>query len=509
MVWSAETSQGFEVRKVRDRIAGYLHGVILDIGCGDEKVCAEAIGVDSITSKVANIKCDLSHPEALRFFGDNSADVVFSSHFLEDIHDYKGALREFMRILKANGRLILYLPHRDLYPRVGQPGANVCHKHDFSPEDIIAALPGTFLVERNEVRSKDDEYSFELIVKKISDLDSIEIQHPPKKYDIENTVVVVRYGGFGDMAIAAPIFRKLKEQGKYVIANVGTESSFVLDGNPYIDEFLVQSRYAIPTTQLKEYFDSLSSQYGPVINLCESMERALLLEKDKDPDLYNLSHDERHKLCNVNYSEKVFDIAGLPGGAKPELYLTETEEVLCNVFKKRHKGYFNIMWQLMGSSWHKLYPYASDVIDDILDEFPDVQVFLTGGENAAMVNWSRDRLHSRIKLWGIRQSMILTRYMDCVVSPETGVLNAAGAFDTPKIGLLTHSSKENLTKYFINDYSIQSEAPCSPCHRMIHDLDDCPIDKEFGLPVCMSEFMDPEKIKANIRLIYNKQRRIL
>jgi len=193
-------------------------------------------------------------------------------------------------------------------------------------------------------------------------------------------------------------------------------------------------------------------------------------------------------------------------GCKPELYLTETEEVLCNIFKNKHKDYFNIMWQIMGSSWNKLYPYASDVIDNVLDEFCDIQVFITGGTNASLLNWCRPRLHNRINQWDIRQAMIMTKYMDCVVSPETGVLNAAGAFNTPKIGLLTHSSKENLTKYFVNDYSIESSAPCSPCHRLIHDLSDCELDSEFGLPICMSKYMDQEKIKDNIRSIYKKWR---
>lgn len=503
MTWSMETSNGYEVRKVRDRIAEYLHGVILDVGCGPEKVCKEAIGLDYL-SEAANIQCDLTHPESMRFFNDNVADVVFSSHFLEDISDYKGMLKQFMRIVKPGGHVILYLPHKDLYPNVGQPGANRNHKHDFLPEDIINALPGAFIVKRNETRAEGDEYSFELIIEKISDLDAGQIEHKPKEYDKENTVVVVRYGGFGDMAIVAPIYRKLKEQGKYVIANCNTESMIVLDGNPYVDEFMLQSRYAIPTTQLGEYFDAMRERFGTVINLCESLERTLLLERDKDPELYYLPHEERLARFNQNYAEKAFELAGLTGGSKPELYLTDLEETLCLMFRKRYAGHFNLMWQVDGSSWNKLYPFTSDVVDSLLDEYEDMNVFLTGAPSTSVLSWARPRLHNRLKQWDIRQAMIITKYMDCVVSPETGVLNAAGAFDTPKIGMLTHSSKENLTKYWANDYSIQSLAPCSPCHRLIHDLKDCPVDDEFGLPVCMSKHMPPEVIRETIVTIYNK-----
>jgi len=500
MVWTPETSHGFEVRKVRDRISKYLSGVILDIGCGPEKVCREAIGVDYL-SEAANIQCDLTHPESMRFFGNESADVVFSSHFLEDVIDYKGMIREFWRVLKPDGYLILYLPHKDLYPNIGQPGANVNHRHDFYPEDIIDAIPGSYILHRSEVRSDDNEYSFELIFEKVSDSEGYKDFYK-KEYDKKKTVVVVRYGGFGDMAIVSPIFRKLKEKGKYVIANCSSETKFVLDGNPYIDEFLIQGRYTIPTTELKEYFDALREKYGTVYNLCESLERTLLLEREKDPELWGLPHEERHRRFNKNYVERAFELCELEGGAKPELYLTDMEETLCNVFREKHKGFFNIMWQVAGSSWNKIYPHSSDIIDAILDEYEDVQVFLTGGKNASLLNWDRPRLHNRIGQWDARQSMILTKYMDLVVSPETGVLNAAGAFETPKIGLLTHSSKENLTKYFINDYSIQSEAPCSPCHRMIYEISDCPIDEVFGLPICMSVYMDPEKVKEQIRKVY-------
>jgi len=500
MAWALETSNGNEVRKVRDRIAEYLRGKILDIGCGGEKVCCEAIGLDYM-SEAANIQMDITNPDSLGIFSDASFDVVFSSHFLEDVIDFKGMLAEMCRLVKVDGVLILYLPHKHLYPNIGEEGANPRHKHDFLPEDIVGAMPKGFFMERTAVRDKDDEYSFELIFRKTAG----EVEQ--KQYDKSKTVVVVRYGGFGDMVIVAPIYRILKEQGYYVIANCSADSKFVLDGNPYIDEFIVQSRYAIPTTQLKEYFDSMRERYGKVINLCESMERTLLLEKDKDPELWSLSHGERHERFNRNYADYAMELAGLDErGCKPELYLTETEKVLTQAFKLKNQGTFNLLWQLSGSSWHKIYPHSSDVIEELLDEIPDLKVFMTGGDNITLLSFDHPRLANRVRVWGPRQAMVITSAVDCVISPETGVLNAAGAFDTPKIGLLTHSSKENLTKHFINDYSIQSDAPCSPCHKMIHEREDCPLDSQYGLPVCMSVYMDKEKIKERVRLIYQNWR---
>jgi len=501
MVWTPETSKGYEVRKIRNRIAGYLHGTVLDFGCGDEKVFDGAIGID-LYGKAANLRLDLSNPENVRLFGDEVADVVFSSHFLEDIYDYKGMLRQFWRVLKQNGYLILYLPHKDLYPNIGQPGANPNHKHDFLPEDIVSALDefANYDLIRCETHSEADEYSFEIIAQK---LNGPKLNLP--KRNRRKTAVVVRYGGFGDMAIASPIFRILKQQGYYVIANCKPETKCIWDHNPYIDDWIVQRKDAIPPDQLGEYFAEMKKEHDLVINLCESIERSLLFE-ERDEELFNLPHEERERRCgSVNYSDRTMEIAGLPDrGCRPEIYLSETEEVLGKVFRSKHEDYFLVQWQLAGSSWHKIYPFADEVMEQLLEELPKIKFFLTGPDHIQILNWDHPRVCSRIRLWGPRQSHIMTRFMDLVISPETGVLNAAGSFATPKIGLLTHSNRENLTKYFLNDYSIQSEAPCSPCHRLVETLEKCPLDEKFRLPICMSRFMPKDKIIERVRFLYRK-----
>jgi SAM-dependent methyltransferase len=43
-----------------------------------------------------------------------SQDYVFSSHTLEHVHDWRGTLAEFRRVLKEGGVLFLYLPHESM-----------------------------------------------------------------------------------------------------------------------------------------------------------------------------------------------------------------------------------------------------------------------------------------------------------------------------------------------------------------------------------------------------------
>lgn len=509
-MWSLETSKGFEVRKCRERIVEYLHGTVLDFGCGNEKVCFNAVGIDFDSDK-AELKLDLSNIKSYRFFGNDIADVVFSSHFLEDIIDYKSVIKEWWRILKPEGHLILYLPHKDFYPNIGQPGANTRHKHDFIPSDIIEAIHecGSNKIVSCETYSDADEYSFLIVAQKLDIPVQLNLNTIVKGEYPEKTVCIVKYGGYGDGLYATPLYRLYKEMGYYVVANIQPDNIPIIENNPFIDEYHIQNKYVIPMTKLGEYFEALKKKYRKVINLCQVVERGLILE-ERDEELYNLDTFERNKRFNINYYDKIIEASGLhETGLNPELYLTENEQRLGEYFQSKHKGKFKIQWQLTGSSWHKLNPYCDQIIDKLTEKYPDIEVFLTGGDIVRLLAWENKQVFSRIGIWNIRQSMIMTKFMDLVVSPETGILNASGCFDTPKIGLLTHSSKENLTKYFKNDYSIQSEVNCSPCHRLVHDPGKCPLDREFNLPVCQAYGfgLNGEKIFNQIEKIYLKWRK--
>jgi ADP-heptose:LPS heptosyltransferase len=86
----------------------------------------------------------------------------------------------------------------------------------------------------------------------------------------------------------------------------------------------------------------------------------------------------------------------------------------------------------------------------------------------------------------IRQTLALARECDAVIGGETGVLNAV-AFepDVRKVVLLSHSSRENLTKHWLNAAAIEPvSTACYPCHRLHYDRRFCPEDPDTGASVC-------------------------
>lgn len=499
-MWSPQIkeTETNEMLKVRPRIASYLHGIGLDLGCGNEKVCVGAIGID-LMGKGADIKLDLAGVDALSIFADGMFDYVFSSHTLEDFYATEAILAEWWRVIKPGGFLILYGPDPDYYPRVGTPGANVSHKKDLYWETVWRILIGfgnAHFIHATR-HNESNEFSWQLIVqKKYSRLKKVGssarkvfsgmIAFP--RIRKQKQALVIRYGALGDAVMSTPVVRQLKKEGFYVVYNCNTYSAAVLKENPNIDEFLLQEKDVIPNNQLDGYWAEIGKDFDKVINLSGTIEDGLLKVQGK-PE-FDWSHKKRRKECNKNYIDYTMEVADYPDlkGQKTELFFTEQEEGLAQIFLENHKGKFIIVWAMSGSSMHKVYPWSEYVAGDIWKNHGDQVCIITVGDDAARIlEWTMPHTLPRCGIFTVRQSMLMTKYANLVIGPETGILNAAGCYETPKIVFLSHSSEENLTKYWRNCTALHPEdCRCHPCHRLIY-VDTCPKGKIAGRPKCMEQ----------------------
>ena len=102
--------------KIRGKIAKYLAGEVVDIGCGDDLVCPHAGGIDGrsfphVQKQTSSLyDLDTQFPEMLGKF-----DCCFSSHVLEHLPDHFRAILEWSKLLKSGGYFILYLPDGNYY----------------------------------------------------------------------------------------------------------------------------------------------------------------------------------------------------------------------------------------------------------------------------------------------------------------------------------------------------------------------------------------------------------
>lgn len=135
---------GNETKKSHSRRNGngdyqkFFTGVGIDIGCGNDPINPPfALKVISFDKKYGNDAYDLSD------FKYHYFDFVYSSHCLEHLEEPEKALREWWRVLKPGGHLIVVVPEYTLYEKRHQPSEfNSDHKSFFTMENLYEYLKG-------------------------------------------------------------------------------------------------------------------------------------------------------------------------------------------------------------------------------------------------------------------------------------------------------------------------------------------------------------------------------
>lgn len=497
MVWRADGPQCNESKKIVWEVAPYLRGRGVDLGAGDFKVLPHAISVDNMGhtkygfQMKPDVTCDVTK---LDLFASQSMDFVYSSHTLEHIEDYRAALREWWRLIKFNGYLILYLPHKQFYPNVGTPGANPDHKHDFLPQDVIAAMPdGWDLVECQD-RNEDDEYSMLLVFRKLNGKRNVRSCDAPRP---AKTVCVVRYGAFGDLMQASSVWAALKEEGYHVTVFSSLPGADVVSHDPNIDRLVLFDKDQVPNADLINFWNWQRKKYDKWVNLSESVEGTLLAMQGRTVFYYPPAL--RHKMLNRNYVELQHDIAGVPYTLRTKFYPTADERRWAAKERDKLGTGPVVVWSLAGSSVHKTWAGLDNVLASIMVTFPEARVVLTGGPDCAMLEagWEQEpRILRRSGVWSIRQTLAFAQVADLVLGPETGVLNSVACETVPKIVFLSHSTHENLTRDWINVLPLASkgtkcagrgddDAPA--CHILHYGWGACTRDEETGTAQCQKD----------------------
>lgn len=499
MSWDPRANQGFESRKIRWEIVPWTRGTGLDLGCGMEKCFPHFIGLDNGHHEMFRhrIQPDLRRPaEDLSLFGTGALDFCFSSHLLEH-YPYERVpevLKEWMRVLKVSGHLVLYLPDEDQYPAVGEANANVDHKWNVNQTRVLEAMPDGFDLVDYQVRDQDDEYSLYFVFEKTPEGRSLSYQTKvrPKK-----TVGVVRYGAFGDLMQASSVLAGLKSQGYHVTLFSSPPGCDVVQHDPNIDHHFIQDKDQVPNAALGEYWGYWRKRFDKWVNLSESVEGTFLAMPGR------VQHEwppaTRHKMMNTNYLQHAHELAGVPDVINVHFYATDEERDWAR--KTREKmGKTVLLWQLSGSSrMHKTYPYLDEIVARLMISYPDVHVVLTGGPECVELEagWQEEpRVHCTAGEWSIRQTLSFLEFADVIVGAETGVLNAAACLPQPKIVFLSHSTKNNLTRDWTNTLALSAthvhcpgrgndEAPA--CHMLHFTFEHCKKGEAKGVSECMEK----------------------
>lgn len=104
-----ESSKTYVARMSNGFMEKYLSGQhILEIGPGPEAIVAQAIAIGPGYP---------GYNGTVLPFNDQSQDAVYSSHCLEHVTDSAASLREWFRVLRVGGFLVITVPHYQLYEK--------------------------------------------------------------------------------------------------------------------------------------------------------------------------------------------------------------------------------------------------------------------------------------------------------------------------------------------------------------------------------------------------------
>jgi predicted SAM-dependent methyltransferase/ADP-heptose:LPS heptosyltransferase len=521
MTWTLETSCGYESEKIAAHVVHYVqHGPYLDLGCGARKVWPSAIGIDRFAvPNGADLVGDIAD---LSMFADEHFQAVFSSHALEDFDREKvpEVLDEWSRVLKVGGYLILYVPSANLYPTIGKEGANVAHKWDIYPGDIEKILreqvnvydpiedtvchsgaEGDWTLIESQERGETNEYSLFIVARKEAPGHGWKEDVWQRNPDGKKRALVVRYGAaLGDMVQTSSVLPGLREMGYHVTVNTTDSGRDTLKHDPNVDAWWMQNEDFVPNQMLGPYWKQLYTRYDHIVNLCESIEGGLLMLEDRLQHTYCKAARDR-LYGDVNYLERYHDIAGLPQPYefKSHVYLTDEEQDEAHKYVSQF-GKPVIVWVLLGSSLHKASPHIQHVISWLLLKSPCEIVMLgdakegrTMGDNILEVlskGEAKDeihRVHNETGTFSRRKAMAIAMNANCVVGPETGIMNAVALLRMPKVIYLSHSSPNNLTKHWVNTTTLVpslADAPCYPCHKLHYHWGTCHKDEKTGAALC-------------------------
>ena len=524
MVWKADGPQGNEAAKIRWEIVPFTRGKGLDLGCGPYKAFGHFRGVDNNVDEklfgISAMSADWIVPtcEVLDDFASQTQDFVFSSHLLEHIANWRAALREWWRVLKQGGHLVLYLPAKGLYPNVKEKGANPDHKWNVTREKVVDAMKaiGGWDLLKCERRDQDDEYSWFFVFRKLSDAKIHRFTCDAPKHP--KTCALVRYGAWGDAIQATSLLPALKAQGYHITFYTTPRGWEAIRHEPLIDEFVLQDQDQVPNHELGAYWTYWEKKYDKWINLSESVEGTLLALPDRIEAKW--PKDVRHKLMNHNYIEFTHAIAEVEFHRPKMRFVASDDEK-----KWAKKEYIKIgaaplvMWVIRGSSYHKVWNGGVDeanqctgmdgVLMRIMQQWPNAKIVTVGDQ------WCKDKIEPvwaaeprivrRSAVWSIRETMAMAQMCDMVIGPETGVMSSVAMETMRKIVFLSHSTPENLTKGWVNTASLLPvDTPCWPCHKLVYKWEDCNEVKGTGIAACQAS-ITPAMVWDAIRETLDQQ----
>lgn len=268
-------------------------------------------------------------------------------------------------------------------------------------------------------------------------------------------IMTWRTGGIGDMFFLQPALRYLKKKYPSCFIRVATGCKQPLENVPEIDEL-----YDMPfDAKLLDDADFHLQYQGIIEGSSEASKRTHAVDMFFSYFSIDSTHfpieDKRPRLFfkpeELEWLKKTVSQMGIKESDYVVGFQMETSAPLRNYPKERMKKVFETLIQeedvkivLIGIPQH-----------DIMAQF-----YKAGSDKIILAT-----------KYNIRESIILANRYDLIISPDTFMIQTAGALEKPLIGLYGPFPSDVRMRYFKNAIGLEPSVVCSPCYK--HDFRPC------------------------------------
>ena len=264
-----------------------------------------------------------------------------------------------------------------------------------------------------------------------------------------------RTGGIGDIFFLNPVLRYLKKKYPTSYIRVASGCKQPLENMPEIDEL-----YNMP-------FNA---------KLMDDVDYHLMFQGiiESSSDISKKTH-----AVDMFFSYFGIDSIQLPAEDKrPKLFFKKEEmDWLKTTLKSMGitDNDYVIGIQMETSAPLRNFPKEKlKAVTDILVKEPSVKIVLIGTEQHEIITQYYKGANINIipaLKYSVRQSIVLTSRYNLVISPDSFMIQAAGALDKPLVGIYGPFPSEVRMKYFKNAVGLDPSVVCSPCYK--HDFRGC------------------------------------
>ncbi len=300
--------------------------------------------------------------------------------------------------------------------------------------------------------------------------------------------------GIGDVIMTTPAVREIRRQYPKAEITYLTQVSAAVRNNPYIDRVI--------NIKPEQWKPENESKYDLVIH----WERSLTGKPGERLNGYELE------------SQWAFV---KPENYHPEWFVSKTEDRFARSFLANNIKTARVVgFSLRASSLHRTWPHSVEFVEKLLNAYEDVSIIFFGTPDCRMLemqysellapirdNWGvkrlarlpysgpgADRIVRTSGLLNLREVAAITKHLDLMITPDSGLMHIAACFDIPTVAYFNLVPPELRVKHLPTVRPVAAQYECSPCFE--HGKMWCEKMTELGAP-CLHTITVDDMLKLS------------